>query len=52
MLFSLSGAVNRPGVYELPLGTPLRHLIEECGGGDSAWPGDQSHFSGGDRPLP
>ncbi len=33
MLFSLSGAVNRPGVYELPLGMPLRHLIEECGGG-------------------
>lgn len=33
MLFSLSGAVNRPGVYELPLGTPLRHLIDECGGG-------------------
>ena len=33
MLFSLSGAVNRPGVYELPLGTPIRHLIEECGGG-------------------
>ena len=33
MLFSLSGAVNRPGVYELPLGTPLRHLLEECGGG-------------------
>ena len=33
MLFSLSGAVQRPGVYELPLGTPLRYLIEECGGG-------------------
>ena len=33
MLFSLSGAVNRPGVYELPLGTPLRHVIDECGGG-------------------
>ncbi|MDA0737654.1 MAG: NADH-quinone oxidoreductase subunit NuoF [Nitrospirae bacterium] len=33
MLFSLSGAVKHPGVYELPLGTPLRHLIEECGGG-------------------
>ena len=33
MLFSLSGAVNRPGVYELPLGTPLRTLVEECGGG-------------------
>lgn len=33
MLFSLSGSVVRPGVYELPLGTPLRHLIEDCGGG-------------------
>ncbi len=31
-LFSLSGAVARPGVYELPLGTPARVLIEECGG--------------------
>lgn len=33
MLFSLSGSVNRPGIYELPLGTPLRVLVEECGGG-------------------
>jgi NADH-quinone oxidoreductase subunit F len=33
MLFSLSGAVNKPGVYEMPLGTPLRRLIEEFGGG-------------------
>ena len=33
MLFSLSGAVNRPGVYELPLGTPLHTLIFECGEG-------------------
>lgn len=33
MLFSLSGAVNKPGVYEMPMGTPLRRLIEECGGG-------------------
>jgi NADH-quinone oxidoreductase subunit F len=33
MLFSLSGAVVRPGVYELPMGTPLRTLIEQCGGG-------------------
>src|SRR5437773_11977114 len=33
MLFSLSGAVNRPGVYELPMGTPIRTLINECGGG-------------------
>lgn len=33
MLFSLSGSINCPGVYELPLGTPIRYLIEECGGG-------------------
>ena len=35
MLFSLNETedVNRPGIYELPFGTPLRHLIEECGGG-------------------
>lgn len=33
MLFSLSGAVNRPGVYEMPMGTTIRRLIEECGGG-------------------
>jgi len=33
MLFSLSGAVNKPGVYELPMGTPIRTLIYECGGG-------------------
>jgi NADH-quinone oxidoreductase subunit F len=35
MLFSLNETehVNRPGIYELPFGTPLRYLIEECGGG-------------------
>jgi NADH-quinone oxidoreductase subunit F len=35
MLFSLNETeeVKRPGIYELPFGTPLRHLIEECGGG-------------------
>jgi NADH:ubiquinone oxidoreductase subunit F (NADH-binding) len=32
-LFSLSGAVRRPGVFELRLGTPVRTLIEGCGGG-------------------
>jgi NADH-quinone oxidoreductase subunit F len=32
-VFCLSGRVNRPGNYELPLGTPIRYLIEECGGG-------------------
>ena len=33
MIFTVSGEVNRPGVYELPLGTPLRDLIYEYGGG-------------------
>jgi NADH:ubiquinone oxidoreductase subunit F (NADH-binding) len=33
MIFSLNDDVNRPGVYELPFGTPLRYLIEDCGGG-------------------
>ena len=33
MIFSLDDDLIRPGVYELPFGTPLRYLIEECGGG-------------------
>ncbi|MBI1955848.1 MAG: NADH-quinone oxidoreductase subunit NuoF [Acidobacteria bacterium] len=32
-LFVLSGHVHRPGVYELPMGFPLRKMIEEVGGG-------------------
>ncbi len=32
-LFCLSGHVQRPGVYELPLGFPMKRLIEEIGGG-------------------
>lgn len=32
-MFSLSGSVNRPGNYELDMGTPLRTLIYELGGG-------------------
>ncbi|MGW8249104.1 MAG: NADH-quinone oxidoreductase subunit NuoF, partial [Anaerolineales bacterium] len=32
-IFSLSGRVNRPGNYELPLGTTFRQLIFEHGGG-------------------
>lgn len=31
--FTLSGDVNRPGVYAAPLGTPIRELIETYGGG-------------------
>jgi NADH:ubiquinone oxidoreductase subunit F (NADH-binding)/NADH:ubiquinone oxidoreductase subunit E len=29
---SVSGHVNRPGVYEIPLGTTVRELIEQAGG--------------------
>ncbi|MGH9777569.1 MAG: complex I 51 kDa subunit family protein, partial [Candidatus Acidiferrales bacterium] len=32
-LFCIAGHVNRPGIYELPMGFPLRRMIEECGGG-------------------
>ncbi|MGC8825970.1 MAG: NADH-quinone oxidoreductase subunit NuoF [Anaerolineae bacterium] len=32
-LFCISGHVERPGVYELPLGTPLRTLIYDYAGG-------------------
>ena len=31
-LFCLSGSIRRPGVYEVPLGTSLRALIELAGG--------------------
>ncbi|MFV1858553.1 MAG: NAD(P)H-dependent oxidoreductase subunit E [Anaerolineales bacterium] len=32
-LFCLSGDVARPGVYEMPFGVPLRHLLDDLGGG-------------------
>ena len=32
-LFTISGKVERPGNYELPLGTPLRVLLEDMAGG-------------------
>lgn len=32
-IYGLCGHVNKPGLYELPLGIPLRELIEEYGGG-------------------
>lgn len=33
MLFTVCEDVQRPGVYELPMGTPLRSLIYDCAGG-------------------
>ena len=32
-MFTISGKVERPGNYELPMGTPFRVLLEEIGGG-------------------
>lgn len=32
-LYGASGKVNNPGIYELPLGTPLREILEEHAGG-------------------
>jgi NADH-quinone oxidoreductase subunit F len=36
-LFALSGHINRPGIYELPMGIPLRRIMDEVGGG--VWKG-------------
>ena len=33
MIFCLGEEVNRPGGYELPMGTPLRQLLQDVGGG-------------------
>jgi NADH-quinone oxidoreductase subunit F len=33
MLFCLGSEMNNPGAYELPLGTSMRHLYENLGGG-------------------
>jgi len=33
MVFTLCGDVRAPGLYELPLGVPIRTLVDEIGGG-------------------
>jgi NADH-quinone oxidoreductase subunit F len=32
-MFTVSGKVERPGNFEVPLGTPFRVLLDECAGG-------------------
>lgn len=36
-LFGISGHVEKPGLYELPLGLPLQEVLEKCAGG--VWKG-------------
>ena len=32
-LYGVSGRVKKPGCWELPMGTPIRQIIEQCAGG-------------------
>jgi NADH-quinone oxidoreductase subunit F len=41
-LFGVSGKVKRPGLWELPMGTPIREILEEHAGGMA----DGLHFRG------
>ncbi len=46
MIFTLCGDVKRPGMYELPLGTTLRTLLEKLGGGPANGHPFKAVFSG------
>lgn len=46
-LFSLSGDILHPGLHELPMGTTLRDLIEDLGGGILADATFKAVFTGG-----
>lgn len=46
-LYSLSGDVLNPGLYELPMGVTLRELIEGCGGGMLEGRAFKAVFTGG-----
>ncbi|MHB8483446.1 MAG: complex I 51 kDa subunit family protein [Nitrospiria bacterium] len=46
-LFTLTGDINQPGVYEMPMGTPLRQLIEFHGKGLKAGRKLKAVFPGG-----
>ncbi len=47
MIFSVSGSVVRPVLVELPLGFPLRRLLEEYAGGPLPGETFQCFFTGG-----
>jgi len=51
MVFTVSGDIARPGVYELPMGKPLRELIQDCGGGVRPARKLKAVFSGVSSPV-
>ncbi len=46
MLFTICGDVRREGVFELPLGSPLRYLVEDLAGGPQAGRAVKAIFPG------
>jgi NADH-quinone oxidoreductase subunit F len=46
-LFAVSGSVLRPGVYEVPFGVPMRHLLFDLAGGLPAGRSLQAVLTGG-----
>ena len=50
-VFTLSGDIRRPGCYELPLGVPLRMLVELVGGGTPSGRPVKAVFLGDAAPL-
>ncbi len=51
MIFTLTGDVKKPGLYELPLGTPLRELLYDIGGGPRNGHSFKAVFSGAANPV-
>lgn len=51
MVFTLCGDVAAPGVYELPLGTPLEELVCGIGGGPAPGRAVKAVFVGASHPI-
>lgn len=51
MVFTVSGDLRTPGVYELPMGTTLRELIDVWGGGTQPGRRVKAVFSGVTNPV-